>query len=129
MRLLMLVVLLGGVLFAQTPTPVAAEQKTQDQAPSVKELADLPTFHWYQERPVAASWVTAVPTSQPQAAYLAAIDKFKMAMAAAHVCAIPLLNVLHTDPHDAISIPLPSPQEIPTAEVKPPAPSCDDKKR
>ena len=112
MRLLMLVVLLGGGVFAQTPTPPVAEQNTPHQAPSVK---DLPTFHWYRERPVAASWVTN--------------DTFKMATAAEQVCAIPLVNVLHTDPHDAIAIPLPAPQETPTAEVRPPAPSCDDKKR
>ena len=115
MRLLMLAMLLGGVLFAQTPTPLVAGQEAQDQALSVKELGDLPTFHWYQERPVAASWSTN--------------DRLRTAMAAAQVCAIPLLNVLHTDPHDAISIPLPSLQETPTAAVSPPAPSCDDKRR
>jgi hypothetical protein len=97
MRLSMLAVLLGGALFAQTPTPVVAEQKTQDQAPSVKELADLPTFPRSQQPRATSDELTR--------AYVAAIARSRMATAAAQVCAIPLVNVPHTDPHDAILIP------------------------
>ena len=46
---------------------------------------------------------------------------------AAQPCAIPLKNVLRTDPHDRIKI-APGRDKGTIREVKPPAPSCDEKK-
>ncbi|MGD0868831.1 MAG: hypothetical protein ABSB88_04720 [Bryobacteraceae bacterium] len=155
MRLLMLVVLLGGMLFAQTPTAPVTEQRDPSQAPGSNSwqysqplsggmlFAQTPTLPVTKQSdadqaPSFKDWQPSQPLigaaknrklRAPSLMLGAAFAKSGTAIAPARVCAIPLVNVQHADPHDAISIPLSSLQTAPTATVEPPAPSCDDKKR
>jgi hypothetical protein len=108
------------MLFAQTPTPPVTEQRDPNPAPSFKD--------WQPSQPLIGGAKNR-QLRAPNLMFGAAFAKSGTAIAAARVCAIPLLNVLHTDPHDAISILLSSLRMAPAATVEPPAPSCDDRKR
>jgi hypothetical protein len=103
MRLPMLVAFLVAPLFAQTAPPPAAEQKSAEQELTVQAP---------QAEPVIPVNLTPVRMQEPSG-----------------VCAIPLKNVLHLDPHDKIAVTPPPTQNMRSPKVILPAPPCDDKKR
>ena len=105
MRILLLAGIPAAALFAQMPTP-----------PGIQDLLKLPEIHRVQATP-AIAWLV-LPGIIPAA------------LTPAHVCAIPLTNLMRKDPRDSITIPV-VPQSGPTRsmpEVKLPAPPCDDKR-
>lgn len=141
MRFFVLALFLGAPLFAQTPpppdrtpkpeTPAAPPPPGTADAVQQPEITPLPPelnlrFPNLQNalKNSQKGWdrYFALPPAK------AAVQE-KSALAPGQPCAIPLVNVLRSVPHDRMLIPAVPSARSTTPEVRLPAPSCDDVKR
>ncbi|HUI55124.1 MAG TPA: hypothetical protein VLY04_09140 [Bryobacteraceae bacterium] len=125
MHLLMLAQFLAPALLTQAPPAVPAQVQQADQivaAPQVP-VGQVPPAPRDQAQNAFRKWL--------QEQHPVIMVAPKVTLAPGQACAIPLVNVLRTDPHDRIVV---APRRFQTFEpkapqVKVPAPSCDDVKR
>jgi len=131
MHLLMLAQFLVPALLTQAPPAAPAQVQQADQniaAPQVQVGQVPPALRDQTLRDQAQRTLRDLLQQRGQPVMVLTP---KVTLAPGQACAIPLVNVLRTNPHDRIVVGPPHFQgfETKAPQVKLPAPSCDDVKR